>query len=227
MIPVFIMARDRFTCLKKTVEYVNKLKDIEVIIIDSASTYPPLLDWYKTKPCRIIYRGRNGGVHAWRKVVPEFLKKERREGYFVLTDPDLELENIPLDILDVLRGGLEKYPEVCKAGLGIKIDDLSSDFPLYKEIMRIEKRFWINKRDDFWFNAGIDTTFAMYRVGGECEGLGIRANYPYVCRHLSWYLDLNNIPEDELYYLKYIKHNSTYWSYFSRYHIKDFFKENK
>jgi hypothetical protein len=211
MVPIYLIARDRLTCLKNMVDYLLKLKDARVIIIDNASTYPALLEWYKSEPCEIIRLRRNGG----QRVAYQFAEKEEAD-YYVVSDPDLDLGETPLDLLDVLREGLEKYPKVCKTGLGIRIDDLPESFKFSKKVRGHEIGFWIEPKDTRWFNAWVDTTFAMYRKGWKPTSC-LRANFPYVCRHTSWYLDYDNLPEDEYYYLKHLRVNSCFWSVYFKY----------
>ena len=44
-----IVNRNLLTTLKETVEFLSKESRIDVIIYDQQSTYPPLLEYYKTK----------------------------------------------------------------------------------------------------------------------------------------------------------------------------------
>ena len=53
------------------------------------------------------------------------------------------------------------------------------------------------------FKAPIDTTFAVYKpyFKGEfidIQQLYLRTGFPYSVRHLPWYVDNNNLTEEEL-----------------------------
>jgi hypothetical protein len=45
------------------VEYFQSIY-VEPIIVDNASTYPPLLSWYETNPCKVIRLSINCGHRA-------------------------------------------------------------------------------------------------------------------------------------------------------------------
>ena len=63
------------------------------------------------------------------------------------------------------------------------------------------------------FEAGIDTTFAMYRPRAPfVNGLGnYRLAAPYVFEHRPWYIDSANPPEEETYYVSH-RDNELRWS---------------
>jgi hypothetical protein len=114
--------------------------------------------------------------------------------YYVVTDSDLDLSGIPLDVLDVLRAGLERYPQVHKAGLSLEINDVPAD----TLNLDWERSLWTRRIDDLWFDALVDTTFAMYRRGAGWAGNGMRSDRPYTARHVPWYRKMD---EEERYYM--------------------------
>ena len=65
------------------------------------------------------------------------------------------------------------------------------------------------------YKADIDTTFALYRP--YCKGVAsiyqevYRTGRPYIIKHLPWYVDTNNMSDEELYYVNNIS-QSTHWS---------------
>ena len=168
--------------------YLDKVKDITPIIIDHDSTYPPLLEWLSECPYEVI-KSKNIGPHGrlWK------LQNETHtsEGYFALTDPDLDLSNCPLDLFDVLKGGLDRYPEITKSGLSLEINDIPDSFRLKEKVLRQERQFWKNKVDDQFYLADIATTLAVYRAGDgkppSCVGPALRSDRPYTAKHIDWY----------------------------------------
>jgi len=55
------------------------------------------------------------------------------------------------------------------------------------------------------FHAPLDTTFCMIRPGFKRHGWSpaettLRSGYPYVARHLAWYMDGNNPTEEDKFY---------------------------
>ena len=78
----------------------------DIIIVDNNSTYEPLLEWYATNPCEVIRLNENMNQSApWLIGIPF----DRKYEYYVVTDPDLDLSNVPKDCLNVLKEKLEKY----------------------------------------------------------------------------------------------------------------------
>jgi hypothetical protein len=83
-------------------------------------------------------------------------------------------------------------------------------------VIRCEEHFFHDyKRDDMLYWAPIDTTFALYRPRGKRKHANnniemYRTAYPYMARHLPWYIDSKN-PDDENRY--YIEHSTlnTFW----------------
>lgn len=170
---------------------------IDPVFVDNNSDYPPLLEYYKTTQYEVIRMKENFGY----KVVWEqnILKKLGITGNYIVTDPDLDLTGIPNDFLGVLANGLIRYPQFDKCGFSLEINDLPpTDFcPA-----GYEKQFWQRPLDDMYFNAAIDTTFALYKVPFHSYN-AIRTNRPYVCRHMPWYyFDFEDMPDDEQYYFR-------------------------
>lgn len=209
-IPIFINVRDRFTTTKALAEFCAVLPSADVHLVDNASTYPPLLDWYAT--CEMtVHRCENGGPRTpWR------FANELRTGHYVVTDCDLDLTGVPRDVLTVLRDALDFNSEICKAGLALRIEDLP-DTSIAKTARTMEAGHWMERfRSDCheWWHAPIDTTFAMYRAG-EVFGYepALRLAGAYIAKHVPWYYQAANLPEDERYYLDHIAHqNALFYS---------------
>jgi hypothetical protein len=184
------------------------------IIIDNNSDYPPLLEYYENCPHEVIRLKTNYGSEViWRAGILNLLKIQSD---YIVTDPDLDLSGVPDDLLQVLQQGLLRYPNIGKCGLSLKIDDLP-DTKLSREVMELEKRYWTNSLDDLYFDAPVDTTFALYRFGVSHERAdlfnSIRTKPPYTARHVPWYYtDINTLSEDEQYYFQSSRDDSTYWT---------------
>lgn len=200
-LPVFL---NNFNCLQSLqgmVAYLQKLPEVaRVHIVDNGSTYPPLLDWYQTAHGCVLHRLERNLHHRapWTSGVVT----SHTKGYdnYVVSDTDLDLSGIPHDFLQVLRAGLLKFPRRSKAGPALRIDDLPDAFPLKQEVVEWERQWW-HPLDSQFYDAAIDTTFALYRtqqrprVGGKHPDL--RAAAPYVARHLPWYLTPATITEED------------------------------
>ena len=127
-IPVIINNRNFLTWPKAMVERIKEYDGVgEIIIVDNNSTYPPLLEWYATNPCRIERLNDNLGMGApW---VSEVVKKLNGVPY-VLTDPDMGLEDTPDDTLLYLFDKLNSL-QLDKVGLGLDWQIVEKKSPYY------------------------------------------------------------------------------------------------
>lgn len=191
-IPVWIINRDRLTTTRNMVEYLHRVPGARPIIFDMESSYPPLLEWYKTFGGHIVRSENVGPRDTWNHVPDISLGCD----YYVVTDSDLDLSSVPLDVLDFLRSGLDRYPRIHKCGLSLEINDLPNT-EMGRFAFRCEESYWWHRVDGQFFNAGIDTTFAMYRAGSGWAGDAIRSDRPYTARHVPWY---GVIDAEEQYY---------------------------
>lgn len=224
-IPCFLVVRDRFICTKNMVEYLVKIPELRVIILDNASTYQPLLNWYNTNPCEVERLTANYGnfvLFSATTAVPGHEKPDFRKKYecdnsqYILSDCDLDLSGIPTDLVSVLQEGLRKYSGMVKCGLSLRVDDLP-DTALAREAMGWERNNWSphGYLDNLYIKAPVDTTFALYTGIGEQNDFDrcIRVGEPYTARHITWYYGPQNPPpEDELHYLKNISKSHNHYS---------------
>ena len=202
-IPVFIISFNRLSYLKKILASLEKYRFTNIYIIDNASTYPPLLNYYKTLSYKIFYLDKNlGHMVFWKD--DRFLKF--RNNFYIVTDPDLELiSNCPNDLIQKMFNTLKRYPFVKKVGVSLKVDDLPSKGFFYKEVNDWEKRY--NKikiaKDNIYY-AAVDTTFALYLPDCLSSEMSFyrafRIGYPYQARHLPWYKTEEEITEEDKYY---------------------------
>lgn len=209
-------------------EYVHKLPNAVPIIVDNNSSYPPLLDWFHEvqSDIRIVRHPENVGHRvAWLSGTIVYGNRHRRRfgsDYYVQTDYDLDLNNCPLDVLDVLIGGYQKFknrpPYVVKAGVGLEVNDIPPDAIFSDLVLEWERKFWMGRLDDRFFNAGIDTTFAIYHCDNPIDFTddnyhnAVRSDRPYVARHVPWYYTMDNLTDEIRYYYSHIK-TLTHWSH--------------
>lgn len=208
---VFIIMKNRLTWPKAMCEFLADTGS-EVILIDNASTYQPLLDWYDTCPYTVHRMEKNyGHLVFWKSG----LCNVYTDRFYIVTDHDLDLSGVPHDYADFLMKGLEN--NVVKSGLSLRINDLPNN-PYAMQAFDWELKFWQTKQDkNGFFNSDIDTTLAVYdrerKFGFPPESntffSAVRSPEPYTARHLPWYLTPGNMTEEERYY-----HERTdkYWS---------------
>jgi hypothetical protein len=199
-IPVFINNFNRLKSTRDLALWVASLPGARTIILDNASNWPPLLDWYERCPFEVRRLGTNLGHRApW--ICGATLGVTAP--HYVVTDPDLSMIGCPTDVLAVLTEGLAQFPWATKAGVGLEIDDIPAAYPSRDLILGIERPYWSHRLDRRFLCAPVDTTFAVYRTGNEppCAP-ALRSDRPYVAKHLPWYVCPGEVDEEELHYLK-------------------------
>src|SRR5581483_1069322 len=208
--PVIINCRDRLSPLVSLVEWLERVGQDEIYLLDNDSTYPPLLDYYEKSPHEVIRLGENLGHQAlW---LTDVLKDRIFSSeHYVYTDPDIvPLPECPPDAFDFFRDVLERFPEYHKVGFGLRIDDIPDHYRFKAEVVAWEEQFWGQSLASGLFRAPIDTTFALYRArGGHDLDKAIRTGYPYLARHVSWYCDSRNPSAEERYYREHARDDTT------------------
>ena len=182
------------------VEHLFRLNNSqEIIILDNDSSYEPLIKWYKEieKKAEIRYLKNEGHLAIWATAI----YKELGE-YFIYTDSDMELnENMPDDYQLVMYNLLQKY-EMNKVALAIKIDDLPNHYRYKNQVVRNEGRWWLEQVEPDVYKADTDTTFALMRNIGDNTYRSLRiAKNDFICKHVPFYIDLDNLDEEEQYYI--------------------------
>ena len=198
--PVFIPVRDRVTPLRLVVDWLERAGHQDIWLVDNASTYEPLLAYLNASPHHVVRLTHNFGHRSpW---LSGAVQRHARNQYFVVTDPDvLPDDDCPLDAVEHFRDLLDRYPDLHKAGFGLRIDDLPDHYALAAQVRAWERRFWTDEREPGVYRADIDTTFALYRpMRRHLESQAVRTGAPYVARHLPWYVDSADLPEEDRYY---------------------------
>jgi hypothetical protein len=200
-ITVFLNNFNRLTYLKNMVEFLKQFTECDIIVIDNNSTYPALLDWYdKQTICKIIKLNQNMGCMApWESGIINSMSSH----YYIVSDSDMDLSNLPKDFIYQLKIGIDKHPERYKCALSLEYEDIVPTDNYRCAMIETEKRWWQTKIDDLYYICESDTTFAMYRKDIPCPWFtcAIRIDRPYTIKHLPWYLDINNLSEEDKYYL--------------------------
>ncbi len=197
-IPTYVINFNRLEYVKQLIDSLQCIPHCRPIIVDNASTYPPLLEWYGSGcPVEVVRLKQNQGPRVlWGSSV------DLTAGtYFAVTDPDLDVTAVPVDVMTVLTDGLKDFPDICKCGLSLETGDLPMT-PLADSVRKWEAQFWADRRNDRFFDAMIDTTFAVYRAANPCcvYGPALRSDRPYTARHLPWYITPDTVTDEDRYY---------------------------
>ena len=205
-VPVIINNYNRLDSLRILVDWLQTLETpVWIAILDNASTYPPLLNFYAEldpATAHVIRLGYNSGFEG----LEDAARCLRRCPYFVISDPDLvPYPDTPKDILKRMCMALDAVPEVDMIGASLEIDDVPETYPLRNKVLDWETRFWPPRAKsvgDWGFEAWVDTTFAMYRKGSDVLQIApaMRLDRPYVLKHVDWYTDPANLTDEQRFY---------------------------
>jgi len=212
-IPVFINNRNRLSTLTIMVDWLKKCGVKSIVIIDNQSTYPPLLTYYKNLPenVQVLKLENNLGPWAfWQLDIHKTLNSP-----YIVTDSDLTPpEDCPEDLIERLWHTLLINPNAGKVAPGLIIDDLPNHFSNHEIVYAWESQFWHRPFSRGLYFAPVDTTFAIYNSGSHFNNhdKNIRMGYPYVLKHNPWYVDENNISNEEDYYRSHIDLSYSFWS---------------
>lgn len=192
---------------------VNQLEKYtkDIHIIDNASTYPKLLEYYENEyKYDLIRMDKNYGHNVYLDKMYDELPIK-----FIITDPDLELnKDLPINFIEELDKLSEKYKK-WKVGVALDISEKdkifsNNDYMFGKSIYDFESKYWTNKIGENLYDAQIDTTLCLcnkkYYINLPYSP-AIRVSDNYTAKHLPWYKEIwQNYPKDEF---EYYKNNNT------------------
>src|SRR5690606_16287382 len=137
-IPVYVISFNRLSVLKKTLEGLLRFVERKnIIIIDNASDYKPILDYYITlveSGITIFYNSKLKSANELNTIAP-FIEKEnarRKCEYYVITDPDISLELSNEDLFRVCKFFLNSMSDINIVGPMLKITDIPKTY-IYRE----------------------------------------------------------------------------------------------
>ncbi|MGB8468139.1 MAG: FkbM family methyltransferase [Candidatus Babeliales bacterium] len=214
--PAIIIGYQQVTYIRNMVKQLEKYTK-DIIVIDNASTFQPLLDYYKHEFTYTLLRQPINYGHM--VYYSDFIQQLVGD-VFILTDPDLEFnKRLPDDFIKTLMD-ISIYFNAGRVGfaLAISANDLRRDVKVHGKIIKEwEQQFWQQRvyyspdRSLRLFRAAIDTTFCL--INKRCSSTKqIRIAGDFTCDHLPWHKSYKEslLPgEDEAY-----KENnkiSTWW----------------
>ena len=199
--PVIINNFNRLSSTRNMYEFLQSRNFTRITILDNASTYPPLLDWYATLEEQEVVRFQtNIGAHCL--FDSGYLQNHVHSEYVVYTDADLELNPaMPDDFLEIMKSMLLKYSEK-KIGLALRIDDVPENCyrNCFTGSLEWEKQFWVNEVEKGVYRALVDTTFCLLHQPQHHNLPALRIAGNFTARHLPWYQDYSNLNEEEKYF---------------------------
>lgn len=214
MIPVFIICRDRFSCTLELINWLERSGNGErIYLIDNDSTYEPLLNYYQSTNHNVIRTNENyGHLAPWSLGL---IEKYAKDEYYIVSDPDVvPVDECPLDMFDHCRFLLNKYSDRNKIGPNLKIDDIPDHYKLKSKVIAWESQFlrWKSPEPGVLF-APIDTTLALYKPNvGQDISYSMRTLHPYIARHTPWYVDSENLSDEEKHYRSRLNSGISNWN---------------
>ena len=186
-----------------------RILDMEPNVIDNASTYQPLLDYYLEEKIRVHYEPTNRGPYAFWQLGWHKQQTER----FIVSDPDvIPPLGCPGDLIVQMDAMMTRHGAV-KVGPSLRIDNLPNHYAQAEAVRAWEAQFW-ERPIEGAYHAQIDTTFALYEPGSEAwpGGSYLRLAPPYQFEHFPWYEDSANPSEELKFYRSTIRPDYTHWS---------------
>ena len=206
-IPIIIINYNRLADLEKLVDFLLKRKHTNIVIVDNQSTYPPLLAYYEQIKDRVTIEHMTenyGHLVFWKN---EELQERYAKGYYVVTDSDIiPNESLPLDYVSQMKQILDTKKHWSKVGFALRLDDIPDHFKMKEKVLDWERKFWADEVAPNLYQGNVDTTFALYPprfrydVGNFLHGGRIAGNF--TARHGGWYIDNENMTDEELYYFQ-------------------------
>jgi hypothetical protein len=216
-IPIFIIVHNHYDILQRSLASYEKFIDHpkQFVFHNTNSVYQPTLDFLeeRRKKGDLVYHTNTNHHLSVMNTVREYLSKHPDVKYYILTDPDIELNNCRGNLVETFIYLINKY-NVYSVGTSLKIDDIPDYYPKKKLVLSIptHKSFHSSPRIKENFEgqefeitgAPIDTTFQLIRassVDGRFPHTNcMRVFEPYDARHLDWYIDPNNMTDCQKFY---------------------------
>jgi hypothetical protein len=184
-----------------------------VTVIDNASTWPLLQEFYAQSPELMVVRlTENKGPYAfW-----ELGMHKQQTAPFVVTDPDVvPTATCPHNLVGRMCEALEELPDAVKVGPSLRIDNLPPHYRLRDEVIEWEQQFWQHPLNGLGaYEALLDTTFALYRPRSEAwppQGTHYRLAPPYSVEHVPWYEDSTHESAEHTHYKLRAKREFVHW----------------
>lgn len=226
VVPVFVNSFEQPTYLRNMLDWLHANRFGRVIVLDQASSYPPLLDYYASEAFRerahLVRLGKNVGPRAALDILPQLV---RENGFHIFTDPDLDMpDRVAPDFLTRLIALARRY-NARKVGVALDISDPSAfhdrkvKFSRNHPAGRVEEwegQFWDTALEPDVYAAAVDTTFHLHNPQATLSARqalrkwrGKRHVYReirvagagFVARHLPWYRDDGCPAEEKAHYL--------------------------
>lgn len=210
-VPIVLNNRNRVSYLRDLVDWLSTAGYTNIHILDNASTFPPVNDYYRETKAKVWFLGRNAGYKAlWETE----LFHEIKSGYYVYSDADLiPGDTCPADLVFRLYEILKRYP-VEKCGPALRISDLPDHYQHKQKVLDNERPFWLIEKEPNVYLAPVDTTFALYKPlawgnAEECRALRAGGDLEFI--HRPWYEDSSQPDAETRFYIEHASQSSVWY----------------
>ncbi len=206
--PIIIISFNQLHYLKKLISFLQKCGQKNIIIIDNASTYKPLLKFLEgIEKEVIIHRVPTNKGHKvfWQDRI---FFKLYGQGYYAVTDADIvPHKECPHNFINYFKEVLDQNTEITKVGFSLSLNDIPDSNSHKNKIIMWENKFWKRKNKDGNYLADIDTTFALYKPKNlnAIENnffKAIRLQKPFEALHGGWHINTQKLTEEQIFYMK-------------------------
>jgi hypothetical protein len=209
-IPFVVICYNNLTFVKNFVNQLLRFPN-PIILIDNASAYPPMHDYYKELRETLSHRVT---IHTFNENHGHFVyvyKGDLLPNQFILSDPDLQLHpDMPINVAERLLAISNEY-KMYKVGAALDLSDrhlfATCPYAGKASIYDHEKQFWTKPMAHplyELYRADLDTTFCLINRDYLKDDYysAIRVAGVFTAKHLPWYKGYirKNIPQDELEY---------------------------
>ena len=216
-IPILVNSFNRLNCLRGLVDWLEGAGYANIIIIDNASSFPPLLSYLerlerKRRATIVRLEANFGHLAIWQQGLLQHLGIDSE---YVYTDPDIvPAEFCPADVLGHFRDILDAEADIATVGFGLRLDDIPEHATHKAQVLSWENQFWLAPAAPGIFLAPIDTTFALYRPsrGHSLGQPSLRTGWPYLASHVGWLIDHRNPTEEDMFYFRSVRPDTSHWS---------------
>ena len=216
-IPVVIINYNQLEYLKKLIDFLIARNFENIIIIDNASSYPPLLKYYEEVEKQVTIEKLNTNYGHRVFYENDELFEKYGKGYYILTDADVvPNENLPENFMNQMIKLIDKYyKKISKVGFALDLDSIPDEYPLKEKVINWEKQYWQKEIEKDVYFAPVDTTFALYTPNSRNRNLkeflqAIRIGGNFTALHGGWYVNPAKLTDEQLYYIKTAKVSSSW-----------------
>ena len=186
-ITALIIGYNQLTYIRDMVQQLEKYTS-DIVIVDNASDFEPLLDYYRNSYKYALLRQPTNRGHT--VFQDPFIQKLMGDVY-ILTDPDLKFnQNLPQDFIQSLLEVSNAF-RAHKVGFALCIHANNLRKDIGPARVSFESQYWKRRvtlptrPDLILYSAPIDTTFCL--INNRYRGTHVRVAGDFTCIHRPWH----------------------------------------